>query len=128
MEPTREEQGLDAERGEDQTRSQYHRCDHSSGDKATEALSAQEVVTDLFADVRGVELNLVHSWYPMMSRSGAGGCGGAHARPADRRRISAYHAKFPPDAGGSTKNETVIQSLSFLANVKNPAGKLNGSE
>ena len=60
MEPTGKEQGLDAERGKEQASYQYHRGYNSSGDKATEAFSAQEVVTDLFADVRGVELNLVH--------------------------------------------------------------------
>jgi len=99
MEPAGEKQRLDAERGEDQARNQNQYHYHSSGDKATEAFPAQEVVADLFADVRGVELNLVHKRYPMMTRPGAGGCGGAHARPVDRRRISAYHAKFPPITG-----------------------------
>jgi len=83
MEPTREEQRLDAERRKEQARNQYHCRYHSSGDKATETFPAQEVVSDLFADVRGVELNLVHKRYPMMAQPGGGGCGGAHARPLD---------------------------------------------
>jgi hypothetical protein len=42
-----------------------------------------------------VELNLVHSRYPMMMRPGADGSSDAHVRPEDRRLISAYHAKSP---------------------------------
>ena len=54
---------------------------HPDPDEIAESLSAQEVVADLFADVRGVELDFVHTVIPMMVRPGAWCCDGGRVVP-----------------------------------------------
>ena len=64
MKAPREQQRLHPEGRENRPRGQHHHQNCPQDDQPAETFSAEKVVTNLFADVRRVELNFVHAVNP----------------------------------------------------------------